>query len=241
MDKYKKYLPFVLLILGIFILGGIFLVLSKGRGSNSTDEQLVEIPLEDRPVVTLVPKEDGHWLHLTVEKLDPVKKNFSAKSVDYELVYVSNSGTQGVPGTVQLDDTKVIERDLLLGSESSGNYRYDEGVEGGDLTLSFRDERGKLISRVSTEFKLFNGVDEVASLDGNIKFSVDEDVFVTVFNPIGIPGDPTGESELSGIFVSGEETQITYNGDLNLMRWDDNSWKSIDGQTSGGIFVISSN
>ena len=60
---------------------------------------------------------------------------------------------QGVPGTAKLDGGD-IERKMLLGSESSGKFRYDEGVKGGTLTLRFRNSKGRLIGKLSTEFTL---------------------------------------------------------------------------------------
>lgn len=149
----KKYLPFILLGVGLLaVIVGIIVVknLKKQGAEDESDIAVPEIPADQRPLVSLTPTNDGHWLNFVVSKLN-VK---GAASMDYELVYsVKNGGQQGVPGTVKLDGG-VIERKLLLGSESSGKFRYDEGVETGTMTLRFRNSSGKLIGKLSTTFKL---------------------------------------------------------------------------------------
>jgi len=79
-----------------------------------------------------------------------------AASMDYELIYsTSDGGQQGVPGTVKLTGTD-IDRPLLLGSESSGKYRYDAGVEQGTMTLKFRDASGKTNWETLNRFSFAN-------------------------------------------------------------------------------------
>lgn len=149
----KKYLPFILLGVGLLaVIIGIIVVknLKKQGTDDESDIAVPEIPADQRPSVSLTPTNDGHWLNFVVSKTN-VK---GAASMDYELVYsVKNGGQQGVPGTVKLDGSNV-ERKLLLGSESSGKFRYDEGVETGTMTLRFRNSSGKLIGKLSTTFTL---------------------------------------------------------------------------------------
>lgn len=149
----KKYLPLILLGFGLLaVIVGIVIVKNIKKQSVVTDDDIAvpEIPADQRPSISLTPTSDGHWLNFVVSKLN-VK---GAASMDYELVYsVKNGGQQGVPGTVKLDGNN-IERKLLLGSESSGKFRYDEGVETGTMTLRFRNSNGKLIGKLSTTFTL---------------------------------------------------------------------------------------
>lgn len=146
----KKYLPLILIGVGILVLVGAFVAVRNGRSNSSTeDEETVkEIPAEERPLVSLTPSADGHYLKLTIAQI----KVKNAASLDYELLYTLPDGrTQGVPGTVKLSGGDIV-KDLLLGSESSGKFRYDEGVEGGTLTIRFRDGKGKLLGKLSTKF-----------------------------------------------------------------------------------------
>lgn len=164
----KKYLPLILLGVGILVLLGVVFML-KGSKSGIVDEEETakEIPQDQRPIVMLVPSVDGHYLKLTIAQI----KVKGTASLDYELLYTLPDGrTQGVPGTVKFTGGDVI-KDLLLGSESSGKFRYDEGVTGGTVNIRFRDSKGKLIGKLSTEFSMLTGVKTLQSKDG--KFTYD--------------------------------------------------------------------
>lgn len=156
----KKYLPLILVGVGIFaiLLVLIFVKISKKPSARVDDEANVpELPQNQWPLVSLTPTDnptvkgsDGHWLDLKVQKINVP----GAASMDYLLVYnTSSGGQQGVPGVVKLTGSG-IERKLLLGSESSGKFRYDVGVEKGTMTITFRDARGKSMGKLSTEFTL---------------------------------------------------------------------------------------
>ncbi|MEK7112740.1 MAG: hypothetical protein AAB875_05430 [Patescibacteria group bacterium] len=186
----KRYLPLLLFLGGLLVLAGVyFFVLRKPAEENSgTEEETLEVSLVDRPIASLTPKEDGHWLKLRIEKLLA-----GADSLDYELLYTLPDGrTQGVPGTITLTGKSVIERDLLLGSESSGKFRYDEGVETGTLTLRFRNDKGKLLARFSTKFHLQSATKDLSSVEGKFVATLSKssnDYFV-VMETFGIPDNP---------------------------------------------------
>lgn len=119
----KKFIPLILLVVGVVVLLLVyFLVIKPSKTQTGNEEQvssLMEVSLDDRPVASLTPTADGHWLNLKVDKI-----NIPAATMDYELLYDLPDGrTQGVPGTITLNGLKVIERKLLLGSESSGKFR----------------------------------------------------------------------------------------------------------------------
>ena len=164
----------LLLIVVYFVAKGIK---NKSTQSGEPEEQVSLLPESQWPVVTLTPtdKSDvkgslGHWLVLKVQKINVP----GAASMDYLLVYsTSDGGQQGVPGTVALTGAD-IERKLLLGSESSGKFRYDAGVEQGTMTITFRDEDGKSIGKLSTQFHLQSGVTELTSIDGNFTYTLDK-------------------------------------------------------------------
>lgn len=169
--NFRKYLPLILLGIGLLIVVVAFVMVKSSKKDVVDEEDTVkEIALEERPSVSLIPSEDGHYLKLTIAQIK-VKK---AASLDYELLYGLPDGrTQGVPGTVKLTGADVI-KDLLLGSESSGKFRYDEGVSGGTITLRFRDDKGKLLGKLSTKFSMQSGTTTLSMPDGEFKYELDK-------------------------------------------------------------------
>jgi len=234
----KKYLPIILFIVGLGVVTAVFFIF-KGKGDVDDEDTsaMIEVALKDRPIAKLIPSEDGHWLKLIIEKLE-----IEAASLDYELLYKLPDGrTQGVPGTIKLKGQKNIERDLLLGSESSGKFRYDEGVENGTLTLRFRNDKGKLLARFTTEFALLNNTKTLASVDNKFEAKLSrssEDYFV-VMETFGIPDEiPTDlEAGPYGVFNSSEKDLAgTVKAPGSEFRWDGTKWTS-DFEKATGIFV----
>lgn len=180
MGNNKKILP---IIIGLLIVAVVIVILAVSKGKNSStnkekEESNTPVLSESQwPAVSLTPtdKSDvagsmGHWLNFKVEKINVAK----ASSMDYLLVYnTSDGGQQGVPGTVKLTGDS-IERKLLLGSESSGKFRYDAGVETGTMTITFRDDNGKSLGKLSTEFHLQSEATELTSVDGIFKYTLDK-------------------------------------------------------------------
>jgi hypothetical protein len=238
----KKYLPIIIFAVGLIVVGAVAFFVFRGKGAVVDEEENVPpVPFEMRPVASLTPSEDGHWLKLKIEKLV-----FSAASVDYELLYKLPDGrTQGVPGTVKLEGQEAIERDLLLGSESSGKFRYDEGVEEGTLTLRFRNEKGKLVGKLSNDFHLQRGTKDLSSIDGGFKYLLKKtsDAFFVVMDTFGVPSDLPGSlaSVPYGVFTSSEDKvpgKVEF-GSAELYEWDGSTWQKLeDGEASNvGIFV----
>jgi hypothetical protein len=176
----KKYLPLILIAVGVLVLGLVIFVMvrnSKSQNEEVAEENIPELPQSQWPVVTLTPTNnpdvkgsEGHWLDFKVQKINVP----GAASMDYLLVYnTSDGGQQGVPGSVKLTGAEV-ERKLLMGSESSGKFRYDAGVERGTMTITFRDEDGKSVGKLSTDFHLQSGVTELTSIDGKFTYTLDK-------------------------------------------------------------------
>lgn len=240
----KKYLPIILLAVGLLVLVGAYFIVSRmrGGGDEETGEEvaLMEIPLEKRPVTSLTPRSDGHWLDMKIEKL----MVDGAETLDYELLYNLPDGrTQGVPGTLQLEGRDSLEAELLLGSESSGKFRYDEGVERGTLTLRFRNEKGKLIAKLSTEFHMQTATDMLTSSDAKLRVELSEesDNFFVVMQTFGYPGDAPGSIVWGpyGVFSSGEVDGGSIEGEGQLHHWTGSEWTTeIDGDSfDTGIFL----
>ena len=235
----KKYWPIGLFVLGLVILGLVYFFVIRTKGDKSTvleDEVVAEIPFEKRPVVSLTPTEDGHYLKLKIDSLV-----VEAESLDYELLYQTKAGiTQGVPGIIKMKGQKSAETDLLLGSESSGKFRYDEGVEEGTLTLRFRDSKGKLIGKLMTDFHMQTKASELNSLDGKLTMSLSgkQNDFVIVMETFGayekLPGKLLAGPY--GVFSSGDKMEGEVKLEGVVYVWN-NGWKKAEGSVMGEIFV----
>src|SRR4030042_1766176 len=178
----KKRLPLILIGSGIAVLLLAVFFVVKGMKKqtsplNEAETQVSVLPESAWPVVTLTPtdKSDvkgslGHWLNFKVQKINVP----GAASMDYLLVYAtSDGGQQGVPGTVALTGAD-IERKLLLGSESSGKFRYDAGVAQGTMTITFRDGNGKSMGNLSTDFHLQSVTKILTSVYGKFTYTLDK-------------------------------------------------------------------
>lgn len=237
----KSKLPLVLLAAVIIVVLAVSLVL-RGRGATSKngEENVPELPFSQRPYTRLVPTKDGHYLKLIVS-------NFNipgAVSMDYELYYDTAEGiTQGVPGKVNLEGKKSVERELLLGSESSGKFRYDQGVDDGTLTLRFRDSEGRLIGKIAGQWALISAASELNSLDGKFTYTLDEssDAYFVVMPTFGLPGSAPGAVDAGpyGVFASRKGPfpgQVNLSG--NVFVWSGDSWESLKGASNDlGVFI----
>lgn len=243
-ETMKKFLPLILFLIGVIVVVTAFFLV-KGRKRQPAEDMggvaLLELPLTQRPIASLTPSEDGHWLKFKVEKIV-----IDAVSLDYELLYKLPDGrTQGVPGTIKLERQKEIERDLLLGSESSGKFRYDEGVENGTFTLRFRDEKGRLVAKFLTEFHLQSGGNALSSVDGAFKYTLNKssDAFFVTMGTFGLPEEPPGDLFAGpyGIFSSlGEgNTGVVDLAGGRMFRWESGRWEELTNSNSAslGIFI----
>jgi len=240
----KKYLPFILLGVGIIVLIVVFIVIKKNRSNVPVEKEdtTITLSLNERPVASLTPSADGHWLKLTITKILS-----SAVSMDYELLYQLPDGrTQGVPGTIKLSGQDKIERDLLMGSESSGKFRYDEGVKEGTLTIRFRNDAGKLITKLSTKFALLSKTKELMSIDEKFDYklaSINSKDFFVVMETFGIAKDAPAEVTAGpfGVFTSSKTATsgtVTLEG-INIYLYSGSGWTKLDsGKSSNtGIFI----
>lgn len=238
----KKILPFIILGIGIVVVV-VAVMISKGEKREPVVEETApEIPQELRPMTSLTPASDGHWLTMDIYDI-----KVSAASLDYELLYSLPDGrTQGVPGTVKIEKGVLIERKLLLGSESSGKFRYDEGVTKGTLTLKFRDDKGKLVGKLSTDFHLQSASSDLTSVDGQFKYTLDtlpKNTFFVVMNTFGVkiplPG-PISKGPY-GIFASTKSAlkgAVALEGDVYGLSGD--KWVKLSSGKADNIGIFAS-
>lgn len=248
----KKFLPIIILLIGFLVLGGVFLfVRGRNTSDSGSDEEvaLLDLPLAERPVVLLRPTSDGHYLKLRVSKIMIP----GAVNLDYVLLYQTGEGvTQGVPGSTDIEGKDSFEIDLLLGSESSGKFRYDEGVKTGNISLDFRNKEGKLLSKFTSDFNLIKDSDIFESPDKVFTITLQEkyEGYAVVMGSIGIPEIPP-ESVVSGpyIVLTSEQTELKGTAEIKGAktyrhiagpRWsDENTDTTLDSETN--IYVGTSN
>lgn len=118
--------------------------------------KVVEMAPQDRPRISLTPRADGHMLYLKITKIPT-----NIASIDYEVIYTASDGSsqieKGLGDTIK-EITSNLSRDLLLGTESctSGcKYKYDNGVNGGTITISFNNQNGQ-VSTFESPFVLIS-------------------------------------------------------------------------------------
>lgn len=237
----KKFLPIILFVVGLVVLVLVYFFVIKSPKKNKViedDTALIEVSLNDRPIVSLTPTTDGHWLNLKIEKI----KIPGAFSMDYELLYNLPDGrTQGVPGSITLNGQTLIERKLLLGSESSGKFRYDEGVKEGTITIRFRNDKGRLVSRFTTKFALLTGVKILESVDQALIVTLSKTTkgHFVVMETFGIPKEAPGDVKSGpyGLFYS-ESTTLSGEakmGSYTTYIYKDSNWQK--DTFDSGIFI----
>jgi hypothetical protein len=243
MNKMKKYWPIGLLVMGVLALVAVWFLVIRGKGGGAEieeEEMVAEVPLEKRPVVSLTPRGDGHWLDMVIENV-----GVEAASLEYEILYQTATGiTQGVPGMVKLKEgEKKIEREILLGSESSGKFRYDEGVEEGTLTLRFRDDKGKLVGKLMTDWCLLTGTKELAALDGKFSYTMKRasDEFFVVMETFGLPSQASLPGKVKtgpyGVFGSDDGVSGEVEMEGEVCWWSGKGWEKVSGTSEMGIFI----
>jgi hypothetical protein len=215
----KKKFPIIALALVVLLGGGFFLLRSRKAEPVSAPEPegvLLETPLAEKPYVVLTPRADGKEFTLDISRI----KN--AKTIEYELVYLANSLSRGVIGSVDLQGETEISRKLLLGTCSRNVCTYDVGVEEGTLTLRFRGPEG--VRKFVTEFHLQQGDQELTSVDGNFSLegAFSSGAFYLTMATVGLPEETKGEV-LAGpysVFTAGSQT--VRNGTISLNLEEEN-------------------
>ncbi len=134
-------------------------------------EQKLELEESEKPIISLVPRADGHELKL---KINNIPANIS--DIEYELIYSAvDEGLEmekGVGDSIKVTANN-LERNLLLGTSSCTNgckYKYDSGVVGGNLSLTFLTANNQSL-RYESSFVLKTSAD--IKKDGGLTLSLE--------------------------------------------------------------------
>jgi len=95
----KNRLLIISVLIAIVLLGGFLWWRRRAQPVGPTPEpegRLIETPFEERPYITLIPSQDGHWLTLNIERIR------HGKTLEYELIYNTASGVTQAQGTLTL-------------------------------------------------------------------------------------------------------------------------------------------
>ena len=122
-----------------------------------------------------------------------------------------------------------IEREVLIGSESSGNFYYDEGVEEGSLTLKFRNEKGRLVAKFATTFHMQSVTDELTTVDEDFTISLvgSPNAYFVTMSTIGVPVDADAKDKAVpyGIFSTSETCIGASTSKRNIYALVDGTWE----------------
>lgn len=208
------------------------------------EEMVPELPFDQRPVITLTPRSDGHWLKLSISGLSRVP---GATTMDFDFKYeVPGKPDQGTSARlVKLSGLTVYERDILLGSESSGKFRYDEGVERGTISVRFRDSSRKLVGGVTTDFRLYGATTtDLVSKDESFTYklaTMPKKGYFVVIPTVGMPEGLQGVS-ISPIGVFASESAVKYPGVVNYTsakRYSGGKWEDLKSSNSSDLGIFS--
>lgn len=171
-NKLNLFVYFPIIILSSFFLSAC------GKKTQTTKEptqpisQELELSDTDKPIISLIPRQDGHELKLIIDNIPQ-----SISEIEYELIYSAvDEGLEmekGVGDTIKVT-SKNIERDLLLGTSSCTNgckYKYDQGVVGGTLSLTLLTANNQSL-RYETPFVLKTSSD--IKKDGGLSLSLEK-------------------------------------------------------------------
>lgn len=241
----QKALPITLLVIIVLAIagGGFWLFKSSTKPLQTQEvvdeETLKELPLEDRPYTTLKP---GPSCEYTLS-LENIKK--SPVEVEYEISYKNEEDvTQGASGSIKPKSATSGTKKILFGSESSGHRRCDKGVDGGELTLKYRDEEGKLIAMLDTKFEIIED-ESIFDLGGIYTVKLDKAIterFVAMPS-LGLPEDaPNGASDQPYSLFTNNQTKINATvtaKDGKVYQWIGSNWKELSNgkTTSLGTFI----
>jgi hypothetical protein len=142
--KNKKNLIIITVCIALVIMVISFISVNNSKKNTEKNKTLPTAKIEselvlsesEKPIISLIPREDGHELKLKIENIPT-----NITQIEYELIYSATDNgltmEKGVGDTIKIT-SNTIEKDLLLGTASCTNgckYKYDEGIDSGTLSL----------------------------------------------------------------------------------------------------------
>lgn len=249
----KKILPILLIILvlaaGLFIFGKNLLkkprTEEKAKASSKPKiENVNQLPLEQRPYITIEPKSTtrpqdlGSWITVTIDKAS------SYQGVEYEVEYQTGNLIQGFMHKIDFTKEKLpVSKEGFFGSESKGKYKYDENVSGGSILYKFFKDTTNYdalktffnVQNMQEQKGVFNSKDGKATLEiGATDLSSGD--YVVISSTMGLPSPVTGKviSEPYGFYATkntklkSATLTIRSKEDLTkakILGWDGTKWQ----------------
>ena len=227
LKRFSKKQKIIIGVIFLILLGSLIFLLQK-RGEKGSSpaisptpqvNRIIPLSLEEMPYLILTPKENNHYLVLKLKKI----KN--ADGVEFELIYeLEDQISRGISGKIDLEGEEA-EKELMLGTCSSGTCRFDEGVTGGQIILNLL--QGSQIRSLHTKFVIFEK--ESASPDGKISIEAAKKENFLLLEGGGLP-ESLGEGKelLGGPYTLTSENQKSFftitAEEGSLLYWDKNQW-----------------
>jgi hypothetical protein len=217
----------ILAVVGLLVVG---LIVFFSTRNHQTDQAAIDqtpttakkqsLELEQTPIVALTAQNNSQELILSVI----TKDNFDFDKVEYELIYyLEDDLSRGMSGEIEMNNNRG-EKEILLGTCSSGTCRYDEGVTGGEVIISLT--KANQLYSLSADFAFFNKnqpfVDEKLGLTITTKGS---DLLVLVGG--GLETMPENEIIAGPYTITQESDKGTISFEVNngrLLVDEDGSW-----------------
>lgn len=254
----KKQLPIILFVLGIVIVGIVF-VFGKGKDKPTASVTPTQAPtmVRSKPYIALIPSVDGHRISLNVNQA------VYADTAEYEIRYERTSevtkdriGAGIIGDNIQISGNSFSSGEKLFGSASSGVEKYDKDVQGTDLLVRLRGGVGGT-GKYETTWRLSPGSKKITSGDGGFIYegNLSKSTFYIIMNSVGLPKALDGEIVAGpyAIFTKGDNLvtgKVTINlppaeSSVRIFAWDASasSWSDITSsiKTDGQAVTFSTN
>lgn len=139
--KNKTALYVAIVVLVVVLIGGyaVVKILTKPAPETQEEQEILDLPPADSSIIVdLKKRADDKYLILTVSKIPS-----GTDSIEYDLSYDTDKGINtGAYGKVDLNGKSEITKEILLGTQSKNNFKYDTGVTSVDLVLKFNHPDG---------------------------------------------------------------------------------------------------
>ncbi|HSX40243.1 MAG TPA: hypothetical protein VLF68_01380 [Candidatus Saccharimonadales bacterium] len=149
--KNNRVLIGIAVLVVVIIVGGIFVLSSRNSSSKQATQNSEDVVIPtltpDEIGLTMTARDDKKAVKFVISKVDGIT------GVDYELTYNTGANVpRGVIGHIDVTpgmstitpnnpDTNGY---IILGTSSSGKYKYDEGVTSVKLTLKITKNNNKV-------------------------------------------------------------------------------------------------